>query len=45
MGQRTGDLPGWDEDRVHRIITHCEQQSKGEAVAQDCPFMPILPVP
>ena len=27
--------PGWDEDRVQRVITHYEQQSEEEAVAED----------
>ena len=26
---------GWDEDRVRRIIEHCEGQSDEEAVAED----------
>jgi len=27
--------PGWDEDRVRRVIAHYEQQSEEEAVAED----------
>lgn len=27
--------PGWDEDRVRRVIDHYEQQSEEEAVAED----------
>ena len=27
--------PGWDEDRVQRVIAHYEQQSEEEAVAED----------
>jgi hypothetical protein len=27
--------PGWDEDRVQRVMTHYEQQSEEEAVAED----------
>jgi hypothetical protein len=26
---------GWDEDRVRRILTHYEEQSEAEAVAED----------
>lgn len=27
--------PGWDEDRVRRVLAHYEQQSEEEAVAED----------
>lgn len=27
--------PGWDEDRVRRVIDHYERQSEEEAVAED----------
>lgn len=27
--------PGWDEERVRRVLEHCEQQSDEEAVAED----------
>ncbi len=27
--------PGWDEDRVRRVMAHYEQQSEEEAVAED----------
>jgi len=27
--------PGWDKDRVQRVIDHYEQQSESEAVAED----------
>jgi hypothetical protein len=27
--------PGWDEDRVQRVVAHYEQQSEEEAVAED----------
>ena len=27
--------PGWDEDRVRRVLDHYEQQSEEEAVAED----------
>lgn len=27
--------PGWDEDRVRRVISHYEQQDEDEAVAED----------
>jgi len=26
---------GWDEDRVRRVLAHCETQSDEEAVAED----------
>ena len=27
--------PGWDEDRVQKVLDHYEQQSDHEAVAED----------
>ena len=27
--------PGWDEQRVQRVLSHYEQQSEEEAVAED----------
>jgi len=27
--------PGWDEDRVRRVLAHYEQQTEEEAVAED----------
>ena len=27
--------PGWDEERVRRVITHYEEQTEEEAVAED----------
>lgn len=27
--------PGWDEERVRKVLAHCEGQSEEEAVAQD----------
>ena len=27
--------PGWDEDRVQRVLAHYEQQTPKEAVAED----------
>lgn len=27
--------PGWDEDRVRRVLAHYEEQTKEEAVAED----------
>lgn len=27
--------PGWDEDRVRRVLEHYENQSEEEAVAED----------
>jgi len=28
-------LPGWDEERVKRVIEHYERQSEDEALAED----------
>lgn len=27
--------PGWDEERVHRVLAHYEEQTEEEAVAED----------
>jgi len=27
--------PGWDEERVRRVLAHYEQQTEAEAVAED----------
>jgi hypothetical protein len=27
--------PGWDEERVRRVLAHCEEQTEAEAVAED----------
>jgi hypothetical protein len=27
--------PGWDEERVRRVLTHYEEQTEAEAVAED----------
>ncbi len=27
--------PGWDEDRVRKVLVHYEEQSEEEAVAED----------
>ena len=27
--------PGWDEDRVQRVLAHYEEQTEEEAVAED----------
>jgi hypothetical protein len=27
--------PGWDEERVRRVLSHYEQQTEDEAVAED----------
>lgn len=27
--------PGWDEDRVRRVVEHYEKQSEAEATAED----------
>jgi hypothetical protein len=32
--QRTFPL-GWDEERVHRVLAHYEEQTEEEAVAED----------
>ena len=32
---KQGYPPGWDEERVKRVLAHYEQQSEEEAVAED----------
>ena len=27
--------PGWDEERVQKVLTHYEEQIEGEAMAED----------
>jgi len=27
--------PGWDEDRVQKVLAHCENQTEEETVAED----------
>jgi hypothetical protein len=27
--------PGWDEERVRKVLAHYEEQTEGEAVAED----------
>jgi hypothetical protein len=27
--------PGWDEDRVRRVLAHYEHQTEGQAMAED----------
>ena len=27
--------PGWDEEKVHRVLAHYEEQTEEEAVAED----------
>jgi hypothetical protein len=33
--KKTNFPPGWDEDRVQRVLAHYEKQSEEEAVAED----------
>lgn len=33
--KKTNFPPGWDEDRVQKILAHYEKQSDEEAVAED----------
>jgi hypothetical protein len=35
MEQNRKYPPGWDEDRVRRVIAHYERQTEEEAVAED----------
>lgn len=42
--------PGWDEERVRRVLAHYEQQSEEEAVAEDeaafeDPMQTVMEVP
>jgi hypothetical protein len=27
--------PGWDEERVRKVLAHCEEQTEAEAIAED----------
>jgi hypothetical protein len=36
MTEKSKDYPpGWDEDRVRRVVAHYDRQSEEEAVAED----------
>ena len=35
MGKQSGFPPGWDEERVRRVLARYESQTEEEAVAQD----------
>lgn len=35
MSKKSKFPPGWDEERVKRVIKHYESQSEDEAVAED----------
>jgi hypothetical protein len=35
MNKQSKFPPGWDEDRVQRVLEHYESQSEAEAVAED----------
>ncbi len=35
MSKKRSYPPGWDEERVHRVLAHYEQQTDEEAVAED----------
>ena len=35
MSKQSTFPPGWDEDRVRRVLTHYEEQTEEEAVAED----------
>lgn len=35
MSRRNRFPPGWDEDRVRRVLAHYEEQTEEEAVAED----------
>lgn len=35
MNKQSKFPPGWDEDRVERVLKHYESQSEAEAVAED----------
>src|SRR5437016_14162623 len=34
-GNRPRFLPGWDEERVRKVLAHYEEQTEDEAVAED----------
>jgi len=35
MKKQSSFPPGWDEDRVRRVVEHYEEQTEEEAVAED----------
>ena len=35
MRKQSAFPPGWDEDRVRRVLAHYEEQTEEEAVAED----------
>jgi hypothetical protein len=35
MRKQSAFPPGWDEDRVRRVMAHYEEQTEEEAVAED----------
>ena len=35
MRKHSAFPPGWDEDRVRRVLAHYEEQTEEEAVAED----------
>ena len=35
MTKQSAFPPGWDEDRVRRVLAHYEEQTEEEAVAED----------
>jgi hypothetical protein len=35
MRKQSSFPPGWDEDRVRRVLAHYEEQTEEEAVAED----------
>ena len=35
MGKQSRFPPGWDEERVRRVLAHYEGQTEEEAVAED----------
>jgi hypothetical protein len=35
MMKRNRFPPGWDEERVKKVLVHCEEQTENEAVAED----------
>ena len=35
MSRRNRFPPGWDEDRVRKVLAHYEEQTEEEAVAED----------
>lgn len=35
MEQNNSFPPGWDEERVRKVLSHYEEQTDGEATAED----------